>query len=347
MERMDRDMPFLLQYEHVAWFEKGKVRILDRRVYPTEVRFRGVHGLPRGGTGHRGWVTQSAGPYTAVGMGMALAAWQVRDKAHGSRRSSCGRRPMTWHTPGLPPPTGTARSPAAVPMWRRRPWLRAGSGGGHRGIHCGVPEPPVQHHAGGRGLSGESDPQWRRILTQCFGETIIGTVIRAARRQNKTFRLLRGDTALFTGGRLTSSCFAQMGIDTTVLTDNMIAYAMEREASTSSPQRRTPSPGTAISPTRSALSRSPSWPSVSGCPTMSPASRTGRSGRRTTSSSRCGTPPKSSLIGGSPTRSPGEGHLPSFDVVPPHLISGVVTDKGVYVPYLLGNYFDSDVKPFY
>ena len=38
---------------------------------------------------------------------------------------------------------------------------------------------------------------------------------------------------------------------------------------------------------------------------------------------------------------------PSFDVVPPHLISGVVTDKGVYVPYLLGNYFDSDVKPFY
>ena len=38
---------------------------------------------------------------------------------------------------------------------------------------------------------------------------------------------------------------------------------------------------------------------------------------------------------------------PSFDVVPPHLISGVVTDKGVYVPYLLDHYFDSDVKTFY
>ena len=38
---------------------------------------------------------------------------------------------------------------------------------------------------------------------------------------------------------------------------------------------------------------------------------------------------------------------PSFDVVPPHLISGVVTDKGVYVPYLLDHYFDSDVKKFY
>ena len=39
MVRMDENMPFLLQYEHVAWYDNGKVRILDRRVYPTEVRF--------------------------------------------------------------------------------------------------------------------------------------------------------------------------------------------------------------------------------------------------------------------------------------------------------------------
>ena len=39
MQRMDDNMPFLLQYEHVAWYEDGKVRILDRRVYPTQLRF--------------------------------------------------------------------------------------------------------------------------------------------------------------------------------------------------------------------------------------------------------------------------------------------------------------------
>ena len=38
---------------------------------------------------------------------------------------------------------------------------------------------------------------------------------------------------------------------------------------------------------------------------------------------------------------------PSFDVVPPHLISGVVTDRGVYVPYLLKTYFDAGEKTFY
>ena len=80
MERMDQDMPFLLQYEHVAWFEDGRVRILDRRVYPTEVRFvecTDYHEVVRA---IADMVTQSAGPYTAVGMGMALAAWQARDK---------------------------------------------------------------------------------------------------------------------------------------------------------------------------------------------------------------------------------------------------------------------------
>ena len=72
MERMDRDMPFLLQYEHVAWFEKGKVRILDRRVYPTEVRFVVCTDYHEVVQAIADMVTQSAGPYTAVGMGIAV-----------------------------------------------------------------------------------------------------------------------------------------------------------------------------------------------------------------------------------------------------------------------------------
>jgi len=37
----------------------------------------------------------------------------------------------------------------------------------------------------------------------------------------------------------------------------------------------------------------------------------------------------------------------SFDITPPHLISDVVTDKVMYVPYLLNDYFKSEVKEFY
>ena len=38
---------------------------------------------------------------------------------------------------------------------------------------------------------------------------------------------------------------------------------------------------------------------------------------------------------------------PSFDIVPPHLISGVVTDKGTYAPYVLNEYFEGGTKRFY
>lgn len=69
MERMDRDMPFLLQYEHVAWFEKGKVRILDRRVYPTEVRFVVCTDYHEVVQAIADMVTQSAGPLYRRGHG--------------------------------------------------------------------------------------------------------------------------------------------------------------------------------------------------------------------------------------------------------------------------------------
>ena len=70
----------MLQYENVAWYDNGKVRILDRRIYPTEVRFVECVTYQEVVQAIADMVTQSAGPYTAVGMGMALAAWQVRDK---------------------------------------------------------------------------------------------------------------------------------------------------------------------------------------------------------------------------------------------------------------------------
>lgn len=34
MERQDYELAFMMQYENVAWYEDGMVRILDRRVYP-------------------------------------------------------------------------------------------------------------------------------------------------------------------------------------------------------------------------------------------------------------------------------------------------------------------------
>lgn len=35
--RADEGLAFMLQYENVAWYDAGEVRILDRRIYPAKL----------------------------------------------------------------------------------------------------------------------------------------------------------------------------------------------------------------------------------------------------------------------------------------------------------------------
>ena len=77
MERMDNGLPFMLRYENVAWYKDGKVRILDRRVYPREVKFVECQTYQEVVRAIKDMVTQSAGPYTAAGMAMAQACYQA------------------------------------------------------------------------------------------------------------------------------------------------------------------------------------------------------------------------------------------------------------------------------
>lgn len=37
--RNDGNMPFMMRFENVAWYENGKVRILDRRIYPIRIEY--------------------------------------------------------------------------------------------------------------------------------------------------------------------------------------------------------------------------------------------------------------------------------------------------------------------
>ena len=231
MERMDEGMPFLLRYENVAWYEDGKVRILDRRVYPREVRYEVCETYGQVVRAIADMVTQSAGPYTAVGMGMALAAHQVRSKGKAEQTAFLRRaaeelahaRPTTAGRYGKITFRCAAVAEAA---------LEAG-----RDPVSAIVEDTLSslnRRYGVMQLVGDQleplVPEGGTILTQCYGETIIGTLIRAAGRTGKSFRVFCAETRPFLqGARLTASCFAQAGFDTTVITDNMAACAMERE----------------------------------------------------------------------------------------------------------------------
>ena len=350
MERRDENMPFLLRYENVAWYEDGKVRILDRRVYPTEVRFVTCENYQEVRQAIADMVTQSAGPYTAVGMGMALAAGQVRGKPKEKQAAFLRQaaddlahaRPTTANRYGQITFRAAERAEAALEA-------------GEDPIEAIVADTvaSLNRRYSTMQLVGdrlaELIPQRGSILTQCFGETIIGTVIRAARKQGKDFCVYCAETRPYLqGARLTSSCFAEMGFETTVLTDNMIAYAMQHEGidvftSAADTIARDGHIANKIGTFQIAILAKyfgiPYY--VTGIPDRDKHSRDDIV-------IEMRDPEQVLRYRGIPNCLPQVRAIyPSFDIVPPYLISGVVTDRDVYVPYLLDRYFDRETKEFY
>ena len=349
MVRMDENMPFLLQYENVAWYENGKVRILDRRIFP-EVRFVECTDYHEVAQAITDMVTQSAGPYTAVGMGMALAAWQVKDKTEAEQMAFLKQasydlahaRPTTANRYGQI--TNRCVEVAEKALAEGKDPIQA--------IVENTVESMNRRYSTMQIVGDHLAsliPEGGTLLTQCYGETIIGTVIRAARKQNKEFKVFCAETRPYLqGARLTSSCFASMGFDTTVITDNMVAYSMEHGlidvfSSAADSIARSGHIANKIGTYQIAILAKhfgvPYY--VTGIPDQD---KMGRDDiviemRDPTQVLRyrgiANTLPEVKAI------------YPSFDVVPPHLISGVVTDKGVYVPHMLNTYFDTEAKQFY
>ena len=290
------------------------------------------------------------GKIRAVGMGMALAAWQVRDK--GAAEQDAFLQQAAYDLAHARPTTANRYGQIT---YRCAEVAKEALAAGKDPVEA-IVENTVESlnrrystmQIVGDHLA-ELIPQGGTILTQCFGETIIGTVIRAARRQNKDFKVFCAETRPYLqGARLTSGCFAQMGFDTTVITDNMVAYAMEREGidlftSAADTIARDGHIANKIGTFQIAILAKyfgiPYY--VTGIPDQDKHSKDDIV-------IEMRDPQQVLSYRGIPNTVPEvKAIYPSFDVVPPHLISGVVTDKGVYVPYLLDHYFDSDVKKFY
>ena len=350
MERMDQGMPFLLKYENVAWYDGGKVRILDRRVFPSEVKFVECSDYRDVAQAIADMVTQSAGPYTAVGMGMALAAYQVREQSRDKQKEFLNQaaydlahcRPTTANRYGKI--TYRCAEVGAQALDEGADPIQA--------IVENTVESLNRRYSTMQIVGDHLErliPEGGAILTQCYGETIIGTVIRAAKRTGKNFRVFCAETRPYLqGARLTSSCFAEMGFDTTLLTDNMIAYAMQHEGislftSAADSIARDGHIANKVGTFQIAILAKyfgiPYY--VTGIPDEDKLTKDDIVIEMRDPSQVL------NYRGIQSTLPQVKAIYPSFDVVPPHLISGAVTDKGVYVPYMLNDYFTSDTKAFY
>lgn len=342
MDREDTGLAFLLRYENIAWYEEGAVRILDRRVYPARTEFVTCRTHQEVAQAITDMVTQSAGPYTAVPMGMALAAWECRNQKSQARMDYLRQ---AAHTITHARPTTARRMGLLCEacLDTAQQTMEAGGDVSAAIVELAVERNNTRYRQIAQVASHLVDtfPQNGTVMTHCFAETIIGMMLRECRSRDKRIRLFCPETRpYFQGARLTATCCRDMGFEVTVITDNMPAFVMEREGvdifTTAADAiccdgHVVNKIGTCQLAIVAKYMHIPYF--VTGAPDQShPTIDTVQIELRD--------PAFTLQAMGVPTTVEGvQGYYPAFDITPPHLVSGVVTDLGVYTPYHLHQYF--------
>lgn len=342
MKRADEGLAFLLQYENIAWYQEGTVRILDRRVYPRQVEFVLCRDYRQVADAIRDMVTQSAGPYTAGPMGMALAAYQCRDRSRAEQlRFLQEAAQVLSHAR----PTTAARMTLVC-----RAALQAAEQALEQGadVPLAIRDSVVAANNARYEKIGRMAvyltalfPAHGCVMTHCFAETIVGMMLKECRKQGKDIRLFCPETRpYFQGARLTATVCRDMGFDVTVITDNMPAFVMQREG-----VDVFTTAADAICCDGHVVNKVGTFQLAIVAKYMGiPYFVTGApdSGHPTVDSVRLEMrdPAFTLQAMGVPTAADGvKGYYPAFDVTPPHLVSGCVTDLGIFSPYDLRRYF--------
>lgn len=345
MERQDADLAFMLQYENIAWYDDGEVRILDRRIYPSRVEFVTCRTHQEVTQAITDMVTQSCGPFTAAPMGMALAAWECRNMSserqmeylREAARTISNARPTTVKRMKIV-------TEAVLPVAEKA--LREG-----KRVDLAIRDYIVEMNNVRYSMIGKCAeylvdmfPDNGTVMTQCFAETILGMMLKECRRRSKNIRLFCPETRpFFQGARLTATVCSQMGFDTTVITDNMPAFVMKKEhvdvftcaadaicldgyivnkVGTSQIAICAKHFGIPVFISGAPDKGHPTWDTIN-IEMRNPDETLTAMGVRT-------------AIEGTGVK----GYYPAFDITPPYLVSGIATCKGMFSPYDLHRYFD-------
>jgi len=350
MQRQDDGLAFMLRYENVAWYENGKVRILDRRIYPMEVYFVTCTSHKQVAKAITDMVTQSAGPYTAAGMGMALAAYECRNL---SVNEQIKYLEDAAYILAKARPTTTNRMTLVVKGCLKACKTAMDNG---KKVDIAIFEHTfnsINNRYSRMGIVAkylvDMFPQNGNIMTQCFGETIVGMMLKEAKNKNKNIKLFCPETRPYLqGARLTASVAYDQGFDVTVITDNMPAFTMKSkhiDVFTSAADSICLDGYVVNKVGTLQIAIVAKYFEV-------PYFVTGIPDRDLSSISQVKIEERDPNLvleyrGLKTTMDGVKGYYPSFDITPPNLVAGVVTDKGILSPYDLHRYFESSVENFY
>ena len=202
MQRADHDLAFMLQYENIAWYEDGKVKILDRRIYPARVEFVTCGTHQEVAQAITDMVTQSAAPYTAVPMGMALAAHECRDKTAAEQMEYLRK---AAHTISHARPTTVKRMALLCDLClaEAERALAAGEDTAQAIVNKTVELNNTRYERVAKIGKYLVDlfPENGTVMTHCFAETIVGMMLRECSERGKHIRLFCPEDAPRFSGR--------------------------------------------------------------------------------------------------------------------------------------------------
>lgn len=345
MKRADEGMGFLLRYENVAWYEEGKVRILDRRIYPVRTEFVTCTSYTEVAKAIKDMVTQSAGPYTAAAMGMALAAYEGRGKTEEELTDFLTEaaydlshaRPTT--SAKMVVITDGALKLAKECLNRGIRDLALVEELRNYAFHY-IDNNYRKYESVGRYLADQI-PKNGTILTQCFAETIIGTLLNECKKRGNEIKVICAETRpYFQGARLTASLACDMGFDTTVITDNMPAFIMKEkkvDVFTSAADVITMDGHVVNKVGTFQIAIAANYLGIPYFTTGTP-----NPAHPDIASVEIEYRDPKLVMDTMGTKITMEGVkaiYPAFDIVPPKLVNGIITDKGMFSPYDLKEYF--------
>lgn len=342
MERADTGLAFMLRYENVAWYDSGEVRVLDRRVYPQKIEWVFCRTVESVRDAIKDMVTQSTGPYTLAPMGMALASYLYRDLPLDKFEEKMKEASLIISTSR---PTTTKRmamlTEACIPVAIKA--KMEGKNAADEVREHVIQSNNARYNRVAKIASYLCDkfPQGGTVMTQCYAETVLGLMLLECKKRGNNIRLFCPETRpYFQGARFTSTVCYEMGFDVTLITDNMPAFVMKKEGvdvftcaadAISCDGYVFNKVGTSQISICAKYFGIPVY--VTGAPDKShPTFDTVNIEMRDPSFSLQAMGVRTAIDGV-------KGYYPAFDMTPPELITGIVTNKGILKPTELNSYF--------
>ncbi len=219
------NMPTL--HDKSVMIEDDKVRILDRRVFPMETTYVECTTVEEVALAITDMVTQSGGPFYAASAGLVLAAHAAQKLPLADRLDTftkAAEQLINTRPTNDMIRTAVGRVIRALPAIIDSENLSCATEKLVRGIWREHNEEGVRLGEYAAELIADGDT----ILTHCWGESTIIETVAAALRLGKNFKMICSETRPYLqGSRLTAHSVAEMGVDVTVITDNMGAAAMD------------------------------------------------------------------------------------------------------------------------